>query len=451
MNKLYLFQENVGAGVTIDLNDRVERVLLNEFIPSTPTDENGTVTDQCQVQLRGVNGRLSAAAINRMFQFAREKPAGGQAVFLNFAVHENEVVYRTRVVDGTISIEQGYSKGYKTGRLVITIAFEHLPYWEGPEETIPLSNLNGSNISNGLRVYGCNDLVGVAPNRRCSYADIAANLIKGELPTPIKLIVQNNGNSSHINWVTVGENFTNPNNAKWQFEGESAVGSYGTIFSDPGCSAGAYLRGTLPAGVTEANSYYEVGNWLLSAADLSAYAGQRIRFLLVPMGIFGASAAQNLYQISIGTYKSEWVKPSTDTAIGYFELFDFRLPNILEGVPSLGPSSIQLRVRNTRTYESYWSVDFFVLLPADGWISVGSFLANNEVLVIDGPNSRLYQAAADDTNKAGIYYSTGNSLILQPEKAHRLYFLLYGEGFYSIDIDLRGLVWASYRPRRASL
>jgi hypothetical protein len=451
MNKLSLFQEDGGTGVSIDLNDRVECVLLNEFIPSTPTDESGTVTDQCQVQLRGVSGRLTAAEINRMLQFAREKPAGGQAVFLNFAVHENEVVYRTRVVDGTISIEQGYSKGYKTGRLVITVAFEHLPFWEGPEETIPLSNLNGTNVSNGLRVYGCNDLVGVSPNRRCSYADIAANLIKGELPTPIKLVVQNNGNTSYLGWVTVGENFTNPSNAKWQFEGESGTGGSGTIFNDIDCSAGAYLKGTLAAGVTPPSSYFVVGNWPLSAADLSAYAGQRIRFLLVPMGVYAAADAQNLYQISIGTYKSEWVKASSDTAISYFELFDFRLPNFLEGVPSLGPSSIQLRVRNTKTYQSYWSVDYFVLLPSDGWISVGTYLADNEVLVIDGPNNRLYQASADDTNKAGIYYSTGNSLILKPGKAHRLYFLLYGEGVYSTDIDLRGLAWASYRPRRASL
>jgi hypothetical protein len=460
MNKLSLFQEDGGAGVSIDLNDRVECVLLNEFIPSTPTDEGGTVTDQCQVQLRGVNGRLTAAEINRMFQFAREKPAGGQAVFLNFAVHENEVVYRTRVVDGTISIEQGYSKGYKTGRLVITIAFEHLPYWEGPEEQIPLSNVNGTGNLTGLKVFSCNDLIGTAPNKRCNYIDIAAGFIKGELPSPVRLNIKNTTTTSGDNhdWighVWVGENLTNPAGTKWHYEGEAAVESSGTTGTWSLASGGAYKSGSLAAGVYPPAVYSIAGKWPITAAELTAFSGQRVRLLLVPAVIAPDQAYDVLYQIVVGDFESEWVKPNRTYSVSCLELFDFKLPSYLEGIADLKNATLELRVRNSRADKATtWSIDFFSLIPADGWIHaapISNTMLTNNILVLDGIRKRNYVADATDKEKISLHLVVGDSLTLKPGKAHRFYFIMHN--IYGLEFrpEMNASITASYRPRRASL
>lgn len=459
MIRLFLLEENSGSGVVHDLNDRVECVLLNEFIPNAPT-ENKTVTDQCQVQLRGVAGRAKIQTLNRLFQTAREHPHSGLGVYLCFAISQTEPVYQSRLVDGKIDIDKGYSQGYKTGKLNMTIAFEHDPYWEGPEEIIPLSNPNGTNVMTGLKVFSCNDLIGTQPNKRCNYVDIPAGAINGEIPAPIKLIIKNTTNSSGnnhdcINFVWIGENFTNPGTAKWHFEGEAASSGEGSNVSWSLASGGAYRSGSIPAGIYSSAVYTTLGTWPLSAADLSAYAGQRVKLILATSVNASASSFDLLFQVAVGEFESDWVAPNRNYSLGLIELFDFRLPSYLEGVQDLKDQVLSLRARNTRDDQvTAWGIDFFALFPADGWIwaaGVGDSLITNHNLVLDGSRHLNYVADPTSKGKVGLHLAVGDSLSLHPGKAHRFYFLFHNNYSFEFWPNMNAVVSASYRPRRRSI
>lgn len=428
MNKLSLFQEDGGAGVTIDLNDRVECVLLNEFIPNTPTDESGTVTDQCQVQLRGVNGRLTIDKINRMFQLAREKPTGGPAVFLNFAVHGNEVVYRTRVVDGIISIEKGYSMGYKIGRLVITIAFEHLPYWEGPEAQIPLTNENGTANTTGLVVYNTNDMTGTAPTKRVNYVKMAAASVLGSIPTPPRIEITNTYSNGQARLSNI-----------WIGRAIDEAAYPLTWFLDQTMALNQVLD-------TEA----QISLTTLTTAFLNGANGGHYR-VFTKM----ASGYQDL-RLNAGLYFPASValtpmQKAPEVVTGLNGIVDLGTLQIPPWLPNMrGQTEIGLRIGGRRPGGFNVTLYDIFLFPANAFrqlIPRGYGIATGIRLVDDGITDTVWTDGWTPAGKSGHYSGYGELITLVPGKDQRLLFL-NNTMTSGVDDAQTMTIKLFYRPRR---
>jgi hypothetical protein len=433
------------GATTINLNDRVNHILMEGYFPEVTTDLEEHVSETCKVQLRGNVSDL-VRAINRAFTLARSSNESLNHVYINYAPGDSEAPWRSRIYDGAVIVDKSLGRAYPRSRLAVDISFERDPFWEGPEESIPLSNLNGTNQTGSLNVFSCNDLTGTAPSRLCNYMDIAAGVIKGDLETPIKLELKNLYPQA-LGTVWVGLNKTNPATARWLYEAESANGVTATTAT--GASGGKIVKGT----ATDASPLASL-TWTLSAAELSAFAGQRVRFLARThyMGAYSVFRYKLLLRsANITLFETDFIRESEEYARAWLELFDLRLPPWLEGLSNLLSIDMTLQMQLARAGSWPWAIDDIMLIPADSFIQVLSFVNQNERLVLDGIKGNYYKDNGAGIGRIGARKVIGGPLMLSPGLAQRLYLIQHG---VQMDMAAPGMVVsaaAKYRPRRMSL
>jgi hypothetical protein len=427
MNILYLAEEVSGVEVVTNLNDRVERVLLNEFIPNTPENRASTVTDQCTLQLRGANGRASIEKLNRLFEQARRNPNFGSRVYLYFAVHENETPYRSRVVDGRISIEKGYSYGYKTGKLIITIAFEHLPYWEGAQAQIPLTNENGTGNTSGLTVYNTNDMTGTSPTKRVNYVKMLAANVTGDIPTPAIIEITNTYTNGTARLSKI-----------WM----------GLAIDDATYPLTWYLDQTMALN-TAASTEQQISLTTLNTAFLNGTRGGHFRVFTKC-----SSAIQDL-RLNAALYfpASVAVTPmqkAPEVVMGYSSIIDLGTLQIPPWLPNMkNQAAVGLRIAGRRTGGFNITLSDIFLFPANAFrqlIPRGYGFIYTAILVDDGVADTVWVVWGDGTT-VGHYSGYGDPIKLTPGKDQRLLFLnntLTG----GIDDDQTMSLKVYYRPRR---
>lgn len=457
MTELY-FTHTDPNGVTssLDCNERINSILMRGYVPASADNQADLLTEQFDLQLRGATAGAIMARIqeiNRFFLLAREQKDLPNPVYLWYSPAAGIAAKRSRVVNGRVILGGNVSAGLKDRRLVITVAIERKPYWEGELIQIPLTNPNGTNVTSGLRVYNANDLAGTAPNKRANYADIAAGVIQGDLPAPLKVSAKNlyvnyGDNRDYLGWLWIALGHRNPFSLKHKVEGEDCNPLIGTKVARAESSGGYYLRTDT---ILPSSGYTTIFSYPFTGADLSAYAGQRMRiFLRVDWNGPIPAFVQLRIRFDEFGWTSDWHSPNATLALGVMELFDIRIPPNLESVGNLSGITMHIDVRTTG-FQTFITLDDIMLLPTDGFCEFNSSIPANWQGVIDGIEGLAYKADAVGANRAGLNYLVNSGLDVMPGKAHRLYFLqhlIYG-GSWTIDQVIS--VTAAYRPRWSSL
>ncbi len=450
----------IAGPATTYLTDRIAAV-MDVFDPGVPKSRNKETVVKASGLLLGNQAAVDATKwnISKALSLAEQAQSNRTINKVYLEVDTGNGVWkRSEITGGELRIATEHYDRLKRDFVPYELYINRKPYWEGAEAAIPLSNLNGSNNTTGLNVYNANDLAGSSPNRRCNYADIASGVIAGDMPAPLKLTGKNlfaayGNNNDNLGVVWIGMGYTNPTTIKHVIEAESTqtgIGVSGSSVSSSACSAGAYWSFAMHP--SSLNTYYTVGAYALSTANLSAFAGQRIRVL--PRAAW-ASGFYSIFQFRLRvnnfSWQSDWVSPDAGYARSIQSLFDVRMPPLLEGLSSLGPATVYLDVRNTSANTITLGLDDILLFPTDGWCEFSSNIPTNSQFVVDGTEDRYYGSDSNGVNRFALREFISNGLEVQPGKAHRLFIAqhtIYGnQWLIGQVISLK----ASYRPRWGTL
>lgn len=427
------------------------RIVLDGYYPEV-SEDGSPVTDRFDVWASGTQAEIQAsiAAIELAFEHARQHPNDPDGCWINYALTATDTTWRSRVLGGVVMHDARLDARMRQGRALLGIAVTRLPYWEGAEEIVPLSNSNGTDVTTGLTVYNCNDGSGSAPNKRVNYADIGAGVIDGNLPSPAKLIIKNTFATHKLFKLWIGHNYTDPANFVHLLEAENATGA--TPHSDSGCSGGSEVQATLS---TDAKT--DLLKWTLPSTLLNAAGGRYVhavaRFsnsIYIRQIRFSARLDWNVTTI----WESQAVLPDTDLAICIRDLFAFRLPPWLQSSTGLDAIDLILSAQRTAATSMTLAVDYLMLMPADSFrmlSTAGYGVAQNGRIIDDGMTGELYRDDGAGTGKVGIVRGLGGPIMLQPGKAQRLYFLAHATLADTASILHTLSIQVVYRPRRKTI
>jgi hypothetical protein len=96
-------------------------------------------------------------------------------------------IYQSRVESGKLELLRNGTSDLKRGGMGVKLELLRDNFWEGPEVSIPLSNLHGSDVVNGL-VLDNHYSPGI---QKCNYALIDGEDIDGEVPAPATVKIKN--------------------------------------------------------------------------------------------------------------------------------------------------------------------------------------------------------------------------------------------------------------------
>ena len=422
-----------------DLNDRSEMVMERGYAPEA-TVEDEHITETVKVQIRKFVPDI-IEGLNIIFEKARTGDPTDDKVYVEYKVDDDEIAWRSRVYNAVLQVTSAVASQWPKGRVDVEISFERDPFWEGPESSIQIANVN---TQSGLaKVYNCNDGVGSVPNKRINFANVNALVIKGELPTPVKLEITNLS-TNILGGLWIGMNNSRPDWIDgWSIEAEAATGV--TPVTAAGASGGAFVQGNMTYGQAQAAL-----KWSLSDSLMSAVRGQRVRMLL---RAYYLGAYQNFkYQLKIthgvtSVWESAWVRPAENYSRHWLELFDFQLPPWLDGLDDLSGLTLELWLTPSRAGTWTWAFDDVLLLAQDGFVSIDTNVETQGKVIIEGDKGWAETAAG---KKHGLRKMTGE-LMLKPAAVHRFVFAMHSIYGNSAPIDFSLRVQGSYRPRRRSI
>lgn len=320
----------------------------------------------------------------------------GGRVYLQFTGNLTTDAWRTELVTGNVLSTPSYLGGGKWDRARPTsFVFTRRNYWEGAEQTLTLTNANGSG-SNGLAVYPANDWIGSAGSKRCNYIEWSGSQLGGDLPAGAKLTVE---------VVTVGATIENlhagvlderrsgsisggSSSSFFYLEGESyTTGASGSIIASAGYSSGS--AGAFVVGTSEAF----IGLWRLTSATLIKMMGKPYRILAkLVSNLSGAEVRPVLkWNASTTLFSGEKVALNSDLLVDFGTLF---LPPFLpdKAFASSAFASIDLMLYGNYTSASVIYIDYLCLVPVENYGHVYDVVGipTSGVLTIDGIEGRVY-------------------------------------------------------------
>lgn len=426
----------VSGTTRIDLNDRISYFLQAGYYPEVELNEE-RVTETVKVQLRG-DIPAQVQSVNRLFERARSQDPAIEKVWLEYQVQEGETAWRSRIYNGAVTPTSGLAREFSRGRVNVEIAFERDPFWEGPETTLPIGNVN-----NG-KVFNCNDGSGTAPNMMVNSASVAAGLILGDLPTPVRLEIVNDY-TKNLGALWIGLNKTRADwNESWSLEAEAAIGI--TPVSATGASGGAIAQGQMTFG----DSPLPILRWEIPDTIINKLRGHRVRMLLRP---YYTGAYSNFkYKLkmvagSLTVYETDWIRESAFYAQHWLDLFDFPMPPWLEGETDLAGLVLELWAAPTITGTWTWAFDDVMLFAQDGFVNLETMTVQGGKVVIDGDRG---WSEDQDGKKRGLRKMVG-SLMLTPGAYHLFSFAAHTSLANQAPINHSLIVSGSYRPRRWTL
>jgi hypothetical protein len=448
--------------ITIDLMDDGYRV-LDGFYPQTPT-KDGSVTEKIDLSIIG-SSEIDLLAKIRALELAliyAVEYKGAQSAWLNFAPSVSADLWRDRIVQGYLLYDVDLIKRYKQNKAKVSLVIEREGVWNGPEVQIPLTNPNGTANLTGLRIYNCNDAATADTTyKRHNYVDIDGDDVEGDLPGSTRLEMVNLYSGTPTpRYIWIGHNWENPADFVWNFEGEDATITNGSVNSSSSMSGGAYGA----CGTFYGNGVFtDLFEWAISSAQIDAAAGK----LFHVMVRFAASTyiKQMRYRLKINLTGSGGVDPEVwsgsafylDSYYGHLirDMGVIRLPPKLAGYTGLAEHKLVLQAAHdaldaTRTL----SIDFVQIMPADGWRSIESIASRwvlNNRMIDDGINGDIYQDDGSGSGKNGAWTGYGKAIELKPGRDQRLYFLAHSGTSDTAPIDMKFAVKLYYRPKKRVL
>lgn len=225
--------------------------VLDEYLPNAGSGED-PISDRFDLAIIASSAADLAAKIRALelaFEYAEAHPRGYEAAWINYAPAQGESTWRSRLTGGTVMLASGFYRRYKQDKTQIGVAITRLPWWEGPEAQVPLTNPLGVDNTSGLRVYNP-DLRYVASTISFDAAtkqirDSANGLAAFVIGKTIYIDSGSNdgtytiADGGHAGYITVSESLV-----------DEAAGASVTILGEP-CNyvtvEGADISGDLPA------------------------------------------------------------------------------------------------------------------------------------------------------------------------------------------------------------
>ena len=427
---------------TVNLNDKSNGITTN-YVPRVTDDGNGGINETAEIALIGNVSTVRTALqnLNKLFHQAEvfQKREVGTRVFLEIQLQSGDDYWRSELLEAApISTSETLDLGLITGAMKLRLSWRRRAYWEGPEVVLPLTNGNGTNVTTGITVHPINDA------SHSNYVAISGTNVTGDLPAPIKLILENTYNNTNRmgdTWMALNVR-SNPSSLVHVLEGENATSgaTAGTANADLYSNANI---GNITIPVSEAQACY----WDLDNTFLQNCAGNDFMVLAktgtspsyetwmrLRLNMMGLTTLANGSLVKLNNY------------MVYHELGVLRLPPYLVGSSNLGTIRLELRAKATTSYGM--NLDFLQLMPLDSYrkiahigydIGYGAKLIDNQI------DNLLY---ADWSGYAyGYQVAYGEKIMLEPGKNQRIYFFYEGSHY-----GLRtAQATISYRPRRAMI
>jgi hypothetical protein len=321
-----------------------------------------------------------------------------------------------------------------SGKIVFDLNWERRNFWEGPQAQIPLSNPNGANNTSGLTVH--NPGSAAAPD---NYVAISGPAVDGDLPAATRLELVNTtasaiDSTNNTAMIWIGHNFTDPS-------------GFTPFILDS--SANVNINDAAEA---------TVDTWSLTAGQLSAASGRPFKALVrLPNTTY--NIAQTRFRLKlIWGGQTVWQQENQiipDSTKGWIirDIGLIRLPPWLPGVDSLDALGLHLTAQALPGASFSLGLDWMQLTPTDGWRTIKSVysIPQNNRLIDDGIEGRLYQDNGGGTARIGNLVGGGKAIVLQPGLDQRLYFLQHSTLAWQAASDRTLSVKLYYRPRRWSL
>lgn len=418
---------------------------ISRYVPGTPGVGDEEITESAVIQVTGSTvAALQAAvqAIETALRLAEEyaEGLGTTRVYVNLQPDGAATLYRSELYGGQVLWpETALKADWANKQVEVQVTWRRAGWWEGPETQLNLTNTNGTNTTNALRVFNCNDGSGSSPNDRCNYVTVASTVL-GTMPAPVKLSMECSTAMTPPDWmlVTAGE-YSN------YFEvGNSGTGS---VISNSGASGGSYLSTPL-----NTNNIPNVGAGKTTAVpDLSYYQ-------LVLMRLHDAAPTGARARVRYRTYYGVALQ---ETPVVDLDTRRLVVMGTLQPTVRLGPNSGNtnlpyLEVIAGGTSTDPLLVDTLQLLPVRSYVilqhTAGALPTDARTFWedwIDGLN--YYLNSSGGTIYAGLSYNrrVGPGIWVTPGGTNRLVFNWSLSGVATITDNMKVKMW--YRPRWRTL
>jgi hypothetical protein len=414
---------------------------------------------------KGSNGSLEYVRgqiqqLNRLFALARLYNTGQRGrliepVYITHRPAYDVTDYRSELLDGAVVLDDRALGGqWRAAKVKAQITWTRRYYWEGPDTALLVSGKSGFDLGS-TEVFNS-----YQPPTYLNYATISGSGVEGDLPSPLKIRIDNGYNSTdRLGQVWMGaQTWSGVLVGDHNFEGENGTG--GTTTAN-GSASGGYYRSCSWSGTGAVN----ILTWSLDSAMVTRWDGAWARAILriqttpsysdlrvwLQVGktsLAGATALLQTAPVLVGN--------AVAGVPEYVDLGLVRVPPFLGSGAGAAycPIDIALMAQRDTTGTHSLDIDTLYLLPVDGgwrhYTYNGYALPYPYQLWDDGTTGQLYVTDGASANRSGHYIAFGAPLMLFPYKSTTLYFLMdTWTGGIGLTRALR--VFCSYRPRRLTV
>jgi hypothetical protein len=406
------------------------------------------VEEQIDVILQGDPGLIDGWVRMMEAKFSLIASGAMEAV-LKMQPESRTSPYESRLKGGKIGFLGHGSADMKHGGMGVVLTLTRELYWEGGLQAVPLLNVHGSDVVDGLVID--NHFAG--SGLKNNYAVINGINVGGELPAPVWLSIENTSNGKVLGKVLIGQDcFYNLDISELWLEGESSNFDAGvvtfTATADTNSSNGAYGLAAW-SGTDEV----ELLSGEIGYGAPNKYGGRMVRPVLRLAVLPGSDDYWVRWCVRQGEASEYSAWQQLDDGLMQQDMPVIHIPPGKLGDGNLDDTTVALMCRRDAIGTHDLAVDFAALMPLDGWREYQSLgdggLAFGEKLVDDLGEKLLYSENASGYKKL-THQGIGKGIWLMPGEGQTLYFLFdEAGGGWSVDDQVKLKV--NYRPRRKNL
>jgi hypothetical protein len=373
-------------------------------------------------------------------------------VFFYYQPANQDMVYRARVRGLAFTPAPGSGEYWKNQRFIRGELNVIHTIWEGELTTLPLTNGNGTDVTTGLEIDNTDDAT------HDNWVTINDEDITGDAPTPAMIEITNTYVGAVMERVFIGHNvYSFPLTYTQILEGENAVGAAVTV--NAAYSDGEYGGFTAPGGNIAVSL-----QWDLTANEVRYFSGNQFHVLLRLGPSSGGDAYLCYYYVYLANagsalpiWLSEPLYLPSATAYHMEDLGVIRIPpwRVDEaGLTAAMRFFILIYSKDANPQDV--TIDAVHLWAVDGYRDIRMFggltVAQNARLVDDMIEDEIYRDTGAATARSNTLVALGNTIMLQPGKDQRLYFVMSGQtGTAPLNVARTANVIVKYRPRRLAL
>ncbi len=402
--------------------------------------EGGRCEEQIDWLLEGTPASIQLAlqTVERMFSRAR----AGQTAGLRLMPTAADTEWEARLLDGRAELLGGGTPERGRGSQAVRLLLTRSDYWQGSLTALPLSNPNGTDVTDGLALFNHCDSDALHAN----YADAAG--AQGSLPAPAQVeLIHDRSGPEPLGDLWLGAGLAPLPGG--MLEGENGVTNLTTqVLSDATCSGGAYRRVSWSS-----NAELDALHWELAQGWLGQAGGRCFRPLLRAANHFTFSDLRLFVQVrSAASVLFESPAVTLQPGVRLQELPPVLLP---PWVPVLDPPAaltLALIARRVGGGSTTLDVDFVALMPLQGWRRYASLagLPYGARLIDDPLTGRCVVLHPQSGELAG-HAAYGPGLEVQPGQAQRFWSLFSTGSPAGMDIAAQVRLKVTYRPRRRTV